>query len=121
MHYKRGLYIVDETPEALALRGKLVDVHEMEDGTVHIRHGLLEFAATPFRKEGNVRQQDVADNKYLGTILEQIRQTQLASDEQKLTLRGTLREKRFLKASLEERRTNPTFLSGNEPDISTSR
>jgi hypothetical protein len=31
VHYKRSLYLVEQTPEAMALRGKLVEVHETHD------------------------------------------------------------------------------------------
>ena len=101
VHYKRSLYLVEETPEALALRGKLVEVHETEDGVVRIRHDHTELAATAFRKDGGVTQQDIED--YLASTLRQIQAAQLARDENKLpTL--TLRERRMLKTSLEYRR-----------------
>jgi hypothetical protein len=38
------------------------------------------LVATPFRKDGAVRQQDVAENKHLATILERLRQNQIADD-----------------------------------------
>jgi transposase len=101
VHYNRVLYLVEESPEALKLRGKRVEVHEMLDGAVHIRHRGLELPATPFRKQGQVRQQDVADNKYLATILERLRRDQIARDQKKLEGRGTLRERRCLLASIE--------------------
>jgi transposase len=103
VHYKRSLYLVEQTREALALRGKLVEVHETEDGVVRIRHEHTELAATAFRKDGGVTQQDIEDNKYLASILQQIQTQQLARDEQKLpTL--TLRERRMLNDSIAQRR-----------------
>jgi hypothetical protein len=84
VHYKRSLYLVEETHEALALRGKLVEVHETQDGVVHIRHEHTELAARAFRKEGGVTQQDIEDNKYLASTLRQIQIAQLARDEDKL-------------------------------------
>jgi transposase len=104
LHYKRSFYLVDPSPEALALRGTLVEVHEMEDGTVHVRHGDVDLPAATFYKDGNVRQQDVADNKHLAAILEQIRKAQIERDEQRPAVKRTLREKRLLKASLEGQR-----------------
>jgi hypothetical protein len=101
LHYKRSLYVIDSSPAA---RGQLVEVHETDDGGVRIYHHGHELVATPFRKDGAVRQQDVADNKHLATILEQLRQTQIANDEDKLTRRGTKRDKALLGASLEQRR-----------------
>lgn len=104
VHYKRVLYLLEASPQALALRGKLVEVHEMQDGTVTIEHGGVELPALDFHKDGGVRQQDVEDNKYLGVVLEQIRKAQLERDEHKLRTTGTRREKSLLKTSLEQRR-----------------
>ena len=105
VHFQRTLYIVDSSPAALAARGQIVEVHEVKDGTVHIRHGSVDLPATPFRKAGGVRQQDVADNKYLATILEKVRQTQLAEDEKTLNEgRKSKRERAFLATSIEHRR-----------------
>jgi hypothetical protein len=106
VHYNRTLYIVDPTPRALALRGKLVEVHETEDGTVTIRHGHDELAAKAFRKDGGVRQQDIEDNKCLATILRTIQQAQLARDERNLP-KATVRARHRLKRSLDERRPAP--------------
>lgn len=104
VHYQRKLYIVANSDAALALRGRRVEVHEREDGTVTIRHGATELAAAPLRKEGSVRQQDIADNKYLASTLRLIQQAQIARDEEKLKTLRTLRERRALKTSLAERR-----------------
>ena len=104
VHYQRNLYVVESSPSALAARGHLVDVHETIDGTVQIRHGTNELRAAPFRKAGQITQQDVADNKYLATILEKLRLTQLAEDERSLTeSRKTKREKALLAASMQQR------------------
>lgn len=105
VHYQRTLYIVESSPASLAARGQLVDVHEMLDGTVHIRHDGVDLPAAPFRKAGEVRQQDVADNKYLATILEKLRQKQIAEDERALANdRGTKREKAVYAAANVRRR-----------------
>lgn len=103
VHYKRVLYIVEETPAALALRGKLVEVHETEDGVVRIRHGHTQLDATPFRKDGGARQQDIEDNKYLATILRTIQQAQIARDDKKLQSARTLREKRAIQHTIDTR------------------
>jgi len=95
VHYRRALYIVRATPVSLALRGKLVDVHETDDGTVMIRHGDVELHATLFHKDRRVRQQDVADNKELAAILRVIQSAQLEQDARKRT-KPTLRQRRLL-------------------------
>jgi hypothetical protein len=96
VHYKGRLYVVEESPEATKQRRRLVQVHELEDGTVIIRHGAHKLKATSFRKGGAVRQQDVVDNKYLTSTLERIRRAQIANDlrqleSKKMTKRGSRR------------------------------
>jgi hypothetical protein len=94
----------------------------MLDGTVHIRRGGHRLAAVPFRKEGQVRQQDVTDNKYLATILERVRRDQIVRDQTKLEGRGTLREKRRLLASIEAKSAPPSpARTESRSDVASSR
>jgi transposase len=105
IHYRRSLYLVEDTLAARAAAGKQVDVHEREDGTVLIRYGSQKLEATAVRKEGHVSQQDVESNKYLAHILDQLRHEQLARDEE--TLRSgtaTLRQKHRLRLDMLRRR-----------------
>jgi hypothetical protein len=46
IHYRRSLYLVQDTLVARAAAGKLVDVLERADGTVILRHGDHELEAT---------------------------------------------------------------------------
>ncbi|MDP9035229.1 MAG: ISNCY family transposase [Myxococcota bacterium] len=104
VHYRRHLYVVDDSPAARAARGKVVEVHELEDGTVTIRHRAAVLSARVFRKDGAVRQQDVADNKYLASTLERVRQAQIANDVRQLQDgKLTKRQKVTLRASLAQR------------------
>jgi transposase len=105
VHYQRCLYIVEETPVSLALRGQLVDVHELENGTVLIRHGASEMSTTRFRKDGFVTQKDIEDNKILGSTLRIIQAAQIAREETKLKNARTHREKRFIEKDLEKRQS----------------
>jgi hypothetical protein len=104
IHYRRTLYLVQDGEAARRAAGKVVDVHEREDGTVIIRHEGDELEACPFRKGGHVTQQDIESNKYLGRALSLIRDTQVARDQ--AALRGpnmTLRDKKRLAADLQTR------------------
>lgn len=99
--YRRSLYLVEDSLVARAAAGKLVDVHEREDGTVIIRHGDDELEATAMRKAGHVSQQDVESNKYLASILESVRHEQLARDEETLrSSKPTLRQKHRLRLDM---------------------
>lgn len=83
----------------------MVDIHELLDGTVEVRHGGVVLPAAPFRKAGEVRQQDVADNKFPASILEHLRQSEIAEDERALAkTRGTKRETAVIAAAIERRR-----------------
>jgi len=104
VHYRRSLYLLESTPKALSLRGKLVEVHETDEGAVTICHGGVVLPASVYRKEGSVRQQDVADNKYLAGILEKLRVVQIENDQTKLETLKTNREKRQLQASIDVRK-----------------
>jgi hypothetical protein len=105
LHYRRKLYLVDETDAARAAAGKMVDVHEHEDGSVTIRHGRAVLAAYELRKDGHVSQQDIESNKYLGRALSLIRDRQLARDAAALrsSKKKTIREKDRLEADLVRR------------------
>ncbi len=106
VHYKQHLYVIEESPVALKLRGTRVQIHELADGSVVIRHGAHELKTTPFRKGGDVRQQDVVDNKYLASTLERVRKAQIANDVKRLKeAKMTKRQKGLLRASLAERAT----------------
>jgi hypothetical protein len=101
IHYRRSLYLVEDTLAARAAAGKLVDVYEREDGSVAIRYGGDELEATAMRKDGRVSQQDVESNKYLARILERVRRDQLARDEHALhSSKLSLRKKDRLRTDM---------------------
>ncbi len=101
IHYERSLYLVEDTRVARAAAGKLIDVHEREDGSVILRHGDQQLAATAVRKDGHVSQQDVESNKYLARILDHVRHDQLARDDEALRMSSlTLRQKKRLRLDM---------------------
>jgi len=108
IHYRRSLYVVEDTAPARAAAGKLVDVQESGDAKVIIRHEGNVLAAAVLRKDGHVTQQDIESNKYLARVLEHIRESQLARDEE--TLRNpklSLRQKERLRADMVLRKAEP--------------
>jgi hypothetical protein len=81
-----------------------VDVHEHEDGSVTIRHRGDVLAATEFRKDGGISQQDIDSNKYLGRALSLIRDAQVARDVAALSSpKKSIRQKDRLDADLARR------------------
>lgn len=98
LHYKRVMYLLEDTPAARDAMGKYVAVYESEDGEVSIRHAGRELSARAFEKEAHVRQAAVVDNKLLGRALEFAKEQQAQRDEKKLSARSTnKREKRLLR------------------------
>jgi hypothetical protein len=96
--------ILAKSPQSLALRGKVVQVHELDDGTVKVWDGAVELPAREFRKEGGVRPQDVADNKFLASTLERVRKAQIAEDLRRLRdAKMTNRQQARRRTSLVER------------------
>ncbi|MBX2800711.1 MAG: ISNCY family transposase [Myxococcales bacterium] len=103
IHFKRQMFLIEDTEENRALRGRRVRVYEQEDGSVWaIRCGGRDLAFTEFRKDPHVDQAAVVENKHLGAALRHIAAQQAERDEKLLTSRKlTLREKRRLRASRE--------------------
>jgi hypothetical protein len=115
IHYRRSLYLVEDTLVARAAAGKQVDVHECDDGTVLIRCGGEKLQATAVRKAGGVSQQDVESNKYLARILDHVRHEQLARDQETLrTGKMTLRQKKRLRLDMLRRGGTPTLSPGED-------
>jgi hypothetical protein len=105
LSYKRTLYLVEPDELTNTLRGKRVVVVEDEDGSVRIRYSDRDLQVMAFQRDGNITQQDVEDNKRLGRILEVLRQKQLEISQQQLQSRNrSLREKKRIKTSIDERR-----------------
>jgi hypothetical protein len=98
VHYKRAMYLLEQTPEALKLRRKLVQVYEREDGTVSLKHNGVTLPFGKFDKEQRVSQGAIVDNKHLGAALAFAQRLQKERDEKLLASRAlTIREKRRLK------------------------
>jgi len=100
VRYRRGLYLIDPSSEALRLRGKPCRVHEFADGQLEFRNGGESFPFRAFERERRVSQGDIVSNKRLGVVLSKIQADQRERDKeslanQKVSLR---RKKRIRKA-----------------------
>ena len=100
LHYKRVLYLLDDSDVARRAIGNYVDIRETEDGALFIFHEGRELPARPFNKEGHVHQAAIVDNKVLGAALQYAKELQQQRDDAKLkSSHMTKRDKRLLKAS----------------------
>jgi transposase len=97
LHYKRVMYLLDDTPHARAAISKHVDICETEDGEVSLWHGGRELKARTFDKKGFVHQAAIVENKHLAAVLTYAKQLQeLRAQDQLQSPSATKRDKRLL-------------------------
>lgn len=80
VHYDRMVYVLQQTPMALAAAGKVVEVVEYPDGEIVVRHKGTDLPYRLFDKQRRVSQAAVVENKFFGPLLAQIREDQLKRD-----------------------------------------
>jgi len=90
-HYKRTMYVLVESKASRASAGKQILVREAGDGELAFEFNGTALPARAFVKDARVTQGDIADNKLLGPVLEEIQRRQLARDAE-TTKRLSLRE-----------------------------
>jgi hypothetical protein len=101
LHYKRVLYVVDDTPASDKARGKRVDVREDADGTIRIEYIGVELSARAFAKDAHVNPGTIVENKHLDHTLSIIQTAQRERDEKQLVgKRMTLHEKDKLRRAM---------------------
>ena len=105
LHYKRAMYLLEQTPETLKLRHQLVLIYEREDGTV-ARHRGATLPYGQFDKEQRVARADIVDNKHLGAFAQRM---QRHRDEEILASRViTKRDKKRVLARIARSDGAPT-------------
>jgi len=98
LRYRRGLYLIEPSPEALRLRGKRCRVHEDADGRLEFRDGSRIFPFRAFEQERRVTQGDIVSNKRLGAVLSKIQTDQRNRDKEYLASeKVTLRKKQRIR------------------------
>jgi transposase len=98
VHFKRLTYLIVPSPQALALAGRRVLVHESADGGVEIRceGSLLPYSVLD--KQPFVASGEIVENKRLGVVLSMIQAGQEERDERRLrSKKMTLRQKERLR------------------------
>ena len=76
LQYDKVLFILDDTPEARDAMGQKVEVIDLLDGGLEIRHKGALLPYRIFDKVRRVEQAEIVDNKRLGAALEYCRQLQ---------------------------------------------
>jgi len=80
LHYDRMIYILEQTPQALAAAAKAADVVEYPDGRIVVRHNGADLPYRLFDKNRRVDQAAVVQNKFFGPLLAIIREDQQRRD-----------------------------------------
>jgi transposase len=80
LHYDRMVYVLDQTPQALAAASKTAEVVEYPDGRIVVRHGGADLPYRLFDKNRRVDQAAVVENKFFGPLLAIIREDQQRRD-----------------------------------------
>ena len=98
LHYRRVMYILEDTDVARSAMGNRVDIIENENGEIRIRYKGHLLRSRTIEKEGHVRQAAIVDNKVLGAALQYAKQLQQQRDQEKLASGSlTKRDKRLLR------------------------
>lgn len=98
IHYKRQMFLIEQTPTTLALRKRKRQVYEQADGTVTLRCGDIPLKFAVFNKTAHVDQGEVVANKLLGGALAHIQEMQIERDKELLASKKlTNREKKRLR------------------------
>jgi transposase len=80
LHYDRMIYILEQTPQALAAAAKAAEVVEYPDGRIVVRHNGVDLPYRLFDKNRRVDQAAVVQNKFFGPLLAIIREDQQRRD-----------------------------------------
>jgi len=97
LHYKRIMFLVEQTPETLALRKRKCRVYESADGSMFWRCGDISLRFRVHEKVAHVDQGEIVANKLLGHTLARIQEQQKERDRELLASEKlTNREKKRL-------------------------
>jgi hypothetical protein len=104
LHYKRGVYVIEDSEENRKLRGRRATVHEHDDGTVTIHHeGKRLRYHVHLKDEARVTQASIVEHERLEAALRWIAEKQKQRDVERLANRKTtLRMKRRIRESAAE-------------------
>jgi transposase len=80
LHYDRMVYVLEQTPQALAAAAKAAEVIDYPDGRIVVRHNGADLPYRLFDKDRRVDQAAVVENKFFGPLLAIIREDQQRRD-----------------------------------------
>ena len=100
LHYRRGVYLIESSPETLKLRGKRCRVHAHADGRIELRYCGRGLRFKAFDENRRVTQANIVSSKRLGDVLQRIQVKQRKRDEALLASKSvTLRRKKQIRTA----------------------
>ena len=100
LHYRRGVYLIESSPETLKLRGKRCRVHTHADGRIELRYCGRGLRFKPFDENRRVTQANIVSSKRLGDVLQRIQAKQRKRDGERLASKSvTLRQKKQIRTA----------------------
>ncbi len=100
LHYRRGVYLIESSPETLELRGKRCRVHTDAEGRIELRYRGRSLPFRAFDENRRVTQANIVSNKRLGDVLQKIQGKQRKRDEKLLASKSvTLRQKKQIRTA----------------------
>ena len=116
VHFRRLTYLIAPSPQALALAGRRVHVHESADGQVeiHCAGHVLPYAA--LEKQPLVAPGEIVENKRLGAVLSVIHAGQEERDARRLASKKlTLRQKERIRETRAKAGCTPNVCQSTSP------
>jgi hypothetical protein len=100
LHYRRGFYLIESSPETLVLRGKRCRVHTHADGRIELRYRGRSLPFRAFDDNRRVTQASIVPNKRLGDVLQRIQAKQRKRDDKLLANKSVrLRRKKQIRTA----------------------
>lgn len=108
--YDKCVYILESTEENQKLIGKYIEFLEYPDGTVAIEYQSRKVSYSIFDKLSQLNQQEIVENKRLGSVLAHIQQQHEELEQQNQRNRSQkMPSRRAQKAAIQQRNLNPVL------------
>jgi hypothetical protein len=116
VHFRRLTYLIVPSPEALALAGRRVLIHESADSRVEIRYAGHLLPYTVLEKQPLVVPGEIVENKRLGAVLSVIHAGQEERDARRLASKKlTLRQKERIRETRAQAGCTPNVGQSTSP------
>ena len=111
MTYDKCIYLLEPTELNHKLVGQYISFLEYPDGTVALMHEGRKLNYSIFNKLAGLQQNEIVENKRLGTVLAHIQQQheELEKQNKRSRLKKSMPSRKAQKAVIEQRNLNPVL------------